>query len=123
MCGALGCTGDIVNKENMFRLKKVGIGMEKRKVYRKREFTAPREEIAWCPTIKEEQCQGCRICYEFCFKKVYDFDETTKKAKVVRPYECVVLCSGCAPKCPHQAILFPKREDFEHYVRYLEEEV
>lgn len=97
--------------------------MEKRKVYRKREFTAPREEIAWCPTIKEEQCQGCRICYEFCFKKVYDFDEVAQKAKVKRPYECVVLCSGCAPKCPHQAILFPKREDFEHYVRYLEEEV
>ncbi len=95
--------------------------MDQRK-HRKRELTVDREMIEWYPSVTAEKCRGCQICVDFCFKKVYHFDEITQKALVVNPYQCVVLCSGCLPKCPHGAITFPKREDFEHFVRYATEE-
>ena len=43
-------------------------------------------------------------------QEVYDLIED--KVKVVRPYQCVVLCTGCVSKCMNGAISFPKREDF-----------
>ena len=89
------------------------------KLHKKREITTARELIDWYPTVDESRCQGCKICFDFCPKKVYEFDETRQKAVVVNPYACVVLCSGCLPKCPHQGISFPRREDFEHFVRYI----
>ncbi|MEN6413558.1 MAG: ferredoxin family protein [Veillonellales bacterium] len=88
---------------------------------RKRRLLAEREKIAWYPAVDETRCTGCKICYDFCFRKVYSFDEASRKAVVAQPYECVVLCSGCQPKCPVQAISFPERQDFEHFVAYEEE--
>lgn len=85
---------------------------------RKRILLAERGQIDWFPTIDESLCVGCQICFQFCPKKVFTWDEVAVKARVTQPYECVVLCSGCVPKCPAGAIRFPKREDFEHYVRY-----
>ena len=83
---------------------------------RKRHFTVAREEIEWYPTINAEKCINCKVCYEFCPKDVYDLIED--KVKVVRPYQCVVLCTGCVSKCMNGAISFPKREDFEKFVIY-----
>lgn len=85
---------------------------------RRRTLLAEREKIDWYPSITSELCSGCRVCFEFCPKKVFTLDEKTGKALVTQPYACVVLCSGCAPKCPSQAISFPRREDFECFVRY-----
>ena len=85
---------------------------------RKRILLVERDKIEWYPTIASNQCVSCKVCFEFCPKKVFALDEKTGKAVVAHPYECVVLCSGCVPKCPNQAISFPRREDFEHFVRY-----
>ena len=83
---------------------------------RKRHLLKPRADIEWFPTIDAKSCTGCQLCVDFCFKRVFALTEG--KASVAQPYECVVLCSGCIPKCPQQAISFPNREDFEQFVAY-----
>lgn len=90
---------------------------------KKRELTVERHLIDWFPAIDEKLCLGCRICVEYCFKQVFQFDERTQKAGVINPYECVVLCSGCRSKCPNAAISFPTRSEFEQFVRYVEENI
>ncbi|NIM96962.1 MAG: hypothetical protein GTO24_02400 [candidate division Zixibacteria bacterium] len=67
----------------------------------------PREEVPWYPTIREDLCDGCNICVEFCSFGVYEYDEETNKVKVVNPFNCQVGCSMCALKCQPNAILFP----------------
>lgn len=86
---------------------------------RKRHFTRPREEIEWYPTIDSNLCTNCKICYNFCFKKVFDINEKGI-VFVANPYDCVVLCKGCEKRCPKGAISFPKREDFVEFVVYEE---
>jgi NAD-dependent dihydropyrimidine dehydrogenase PreA subunit len=67
----------------------------------------PREEIPWYPTIREELCDGCRLCVEFCPFGVYEYDPKSNKIKVVNPFNCQVGCSMCAMKCKPKAIAFP----------------
>jgi NAD-dependent dihydropyrimidine dehydrogenase PreA subunit len=67
----------------------------------------PREEVPWYPAIREELCDGCNICVEFCSFGVYEYDEEANKVKVVNPFNCQVGCSMCALKCKPNAILFP----------------
>jgi NAD-dependent dihydropyrimidine dehydrogenase PreA subunit len=67
----------------------------------------PREEIPWYPTIREELCDGCRLCVEFCPFGVYEYDQESNKAKMVNPFNCQVGCSMCAMKCRPKAIAFP----------------
>lgn len=67
----------------------------------------PREEIPWYPTIRDELCDGCNICLEFCSFRVYEYDDRTNKVRVVNPFNCEVGCSMCALKCQPKAILFP----------------
>jgi NAD-dependent dihydropyrimidine dehydrogenase PreA subunit len=67
----------------------------------------PREEIPWYPTIREELCDGCRLCVEFCPFGVYEYDQKSNKLKVVNPFNCQVGCSMCAMKCKPKAIAFP----------------
>jgi NAD-dependent dihydropyrimidine dehydrogenase PreA subunit len=87
----------------------------------KTSFVGERGKIDWYPTVDEKRCTFCKICYDFYFRKVYFFDEVNQKVLVTHPYECVVLCSGCQAKCPVQAISFPERRDFEHFVAYEDE--
>jgi NAD-dependent dihydropyrimidine dehydrogenase PreA subunit len=67
----------------------------------------PREEVPWYPTIREESCDGCNVCVEFCTFRVFEYDEKTNKVKVANPFNCQIGCSMCALKCKPNAILFP----------------
>ncbi len=70
----------------------------------------PREEIPWYPTIDEEKCIGCKLCFVSCGRNVFSFDNEIHKAVVTKPYNCMVGCSTCATICPTGAILFPPKE-------------
>jgi NAD-dependent dihydropyrimidine dehydrogenase PreA subunit len=70
----------------------------------------PRKDIPWYPTIIVEKCIGCELCYVSCGREVFEYDESTRKAIVERPYNCMVGCSTCATICPTEAITFPGRD-------------
>jgi len=70
----------------------------------------PRTDIPWYPSIIEDKCIGCELCYVSCGREVYEFDGDKRKAIVERPYNCMVGCSTCATICPSEAIHFPGRE-------------
>lgn len=86
----------------------------------------PREEIPWYPTVNEEKCIGCGLCFVTCGRDVYEI--AGKKAKVVNPYNCLVGCTTCETVCPVGAISFPPKEmiqkiEKEHAVlRYVQKE-
>lgn len=77
----------------------------------------PREEIPWFPTIDAEKCIGCRDCVSICKNGVLAFDETSRKSRVVHPYNCVVECRTCARLCPVEAISFPEANAFSEYIK------
>jgi NAD-dependent dihydropyrimidine dehydrogenase PreA subunit len=81
----------------------------------------PRENIPWYPTIDEEKCDGCRICFQFCQHGVYQWDEENNIAKVIQPFQCVVGCNGCQPLCPPGAIFFPDIDAIQEIIRKLRE--
>ena len=59
------------------------------------------------PVLKElvidrNWCKGCRICVQFCPKKVLDLDGEDK-AMVSRPQDCTA-CRLCELRCPDLAI-------------------
>ena len=88
-----------------------------KELYKRKKFTKPRNEIDWFPSIELEKCINCKVCLEFCPKKVY---ELNKEDKVIikNPYSCVMLCSGCKNKCSVGAIYFPNKKQFEKFVFY-----
>jgi len=43
------------------------------------------------------------------------------KAVVVRPYDCLVGCESCRPRCPVGAISFPSRQELKQMLRELRE--
>ncbi|MCD6106690.1 MAG: ferredoxin family protein [Caldisericaceae bacterium] len=67
-----------------------------------------REEIPWYPTVNEEKCIGCGLCFVTCGRDVYEMAD--KKAKVINPYNCMVGCTTCETVCPVGAITFPSKE-------------
>ncbi|MEM2884533.1 MAG: ferredoxin family protein [Thermoproteota archaeon] len=79
----------------------------------------PRKEIEWYPTIDSDLCTGCGVCVEFCHEHVYE--KQAKKAIVARPYDCLVGCESCRPRCPVGAISFPSRVDLKRVLRALRE--
>ena len=73
----------------------------------------PREEIPWYPTVDTDTCIGCELCYVTCGREVYEIElqnNKRRKARVERPYNCMVGCSTCAVVCPTEAIHFPSRD-------------
>lgn len=93
---------------------------------KRKRLLAPREEIAWFPTIKPELCNGCGDCKVLCKPGVFELgapDPTgihRPKLIVAHPYKCLVLCSRCVPVCTSGAIVLPPKEEFEHFVEYLD---
>ena len=76
----------------------------------------PREMIDWFPTIDMEKCTGCGICVDFCSHGVYVSDDKAGKAKVVKPFECMVGCSNCQGQCPAEALSFPTMEQCKEMI-------
>lgn len=58
--------------------------------------------------VYEPWCKGCRICVEYCPKKVFEMKEG--KAVAVRPEDCI-LCGLCQLRCPDFAIELEEVED------------
>ncbi|NHQ59830.1 ferredoxin family protein [Chlorobium sp. BLA1] len=91
---------------------------------KKRRLLAPREEIAWFPVIDEAACNGCGDCETFCKPGVFAPGEKIgpkrPKMTVSSPYNCVVLCERCAPRCTSGAITLPPAGEFEQFVEYVE---
>ena len=95
-------------------------------VKKRKRLLAPREEIAWFPTIKPELCNGCGDCKVLCKPGVFELGEPDPtgihrpKLVVAHPYQCLVLCTRCVPICTSGAIVMPPKEDFEKFVEYVE---
>lgn len=93
---------------------------------RKKRLLAPREEIAWFPTIKADLCNGCADCKVLCKPGVFEpgppDPEGIHRPKflVAHPYKCLVLCDRCVPICTSGAIKLPPKEDFEKYIEYVD---
>ncbi|MGB0130475.1 4Fe-4S dicluster domain-containing protein [Chlorobium sp.] len=93
---------------------------------RKKRLLAPREEIAWFPTIKADLCNGCADCKVLCRPGVFEpgppDPEGIHRPKflVAHPYKCLVLCDRCVPICTSGAIKLPPKEDFEKYIEYVD---
>ena len=79
----------------------------------------PRERIQWYPRIDPDLCTACGACVEFCHQSVFAQDESVE---VVRPYSCIVGCSGCASQCPSEAISFPTLMQLREMLRELRNE-
>lgn len=77
----------------------------------------PREEVPWFPTIKEDMCDGCKICFDFCPHGVFEWDDSTNIPIVKYPFNCIVGCSACAPRCEPGAIVFPPRSMLDTFRR------
>ena len=65
----------------------------------------PREDIQWNPTVDEDGCIGCQLCYVTCGRGVYEMVDGV--AVVEDPLSCAVGCSTCANVCPTGVITFP----------------
>ncbi|MCX6572271.1 MAG: 4Fe-4S binding protein [Candidatus Aminicenantes bacterium] len=82
----------------------------------------PRDKIPWYPSVDESKCNGCQVCFQFCQQGVYTWDEVNNRAKVTRPFNCIVGCSGCLGLCPVAAISFPDIDAINEVIRKLREE-
>ncbi len=69
-----------------------------------------RTKIPWYPTINEDKCIGCKLCFVTCGREVFYFDIEKNKAVVSKKYQCMVGCTTCAAICPTEAINFPDKE-------------
>jgi NAD-dependent dihydropyrimidine dehydrogenase PreA subunit len=76
----------------------------------------PREEIQWFPRINYELCTNCGLCFEFCKRGVFTFDDGPK---VSNPYRCVVSCTGCKTQCEEEAISFPSLVELREELKNL----
>ena len=73
----------------------------------------PRRDVPWQPTVDEDACIGCELCFVTCGREVYEMtsaDGRRLKSTVERPFNCMVGCSTCAVVCPTEAISFPPRD-------------
>ena len=73
----------------------------------------PRQDVPWFPSVDNDACIGCELCFVTCGREVYEIELTQdgrRKARVERPYNCMVGCSTCAMVCPTEAISFPSRD-------------
>jgi NAD-dependent dihydropyrimidine dehydrogenase PreA subunit len=113
-------------KEEGTKLQDKAPDLKQATTKKRKRLLAPREEIAWFPIIKPELCNGCGDCKVLCKPGVFELGEPDPtgihrpKLVVAHPYNCLVLCNRCVPICTSGAIVLPKKEDFEHFVEYVD---
>ena len=78
-----------------------------REIARGEKSKIPEKLNPWFPSIDSSLCYGCGLCYVFCHRAVYGFDENNKTAFVDIPDNCTGHCSRCADLCSIRAISFP----------------
>ncbi len=76
-----------------------------------------REEVPWFPTIREDLCDGCKICFDFCPHNVFEWNDHRNIPVVKYPFNCIVGCSACVPRCEREAIVFPPRSMLDTFRR------
>ena len=67
-----------------------------------------RETIPWFPTVNQDKCIGCELCFVTCGRGVFEMRD--RKAHPDHPYNCMVGCTTCGNICPTQAISFPDKQ-------------
>lgn len=81
----------------------------------------PHREKKYEVVFDTEQCDGCKLCIEFCPKELLETDENKLNSRmlhyavVISPEECVG-CKQCERLCP-TASVFVKEIDIEEGVR------
>lgn len=82
----------------------------------------PRTKIPWYPIIDKEKCTNCGKCVEYCTLGTFGYDENTEQKRVVikKPYNCVVLCTGCDSICPTGAMSHPSIEETQKTIEKLQ---
>jgi NAD-dependent dihydropyrimidine dehydrogenase PreA subunit len=68
----------------------------------------PRDQILWNPTVDDDVCIGCTLCFATCGREVYEWENN--RPKVSHPTNCMVGCTTCGTICPVLAISFPDRD-------------
>jgi ferredoxin len=59
--------------------------------------------MAKCVVIDEDECVGCESCVELC-PEVFEFDEDTGKAKVIKPDAVDDCIQEAMDSCPVECI-------------------
>lgn len=69
----------------------------------------------WFPVIDRGRCSDCGQCLNFCLFGVYARGD--ERVVVARPGACKTNCPACARVCPTSAIIFPKYDGPEDWIR------
>ncbi|WP_455463472.1 4Fe-4S dicluster domain-containing protein [Candidatus Hodarchaeum mangrovi] len=75
----------------------------------------PRAEKEYTVRIFSEQCDGCKLCVEFCPKDVLEIDLESFNSRVlhyvkaIKPDECVG-CEQCERICPTASIFILEKD-------------
>ncbi len=78
--------------------------------------TTQSKQVKYRVAIDADRCKSCRLCVDFCPKKVLDMTTDRLNAKgvtyaeCVRPDECTG-CMSCTLMCPDAAVELYKIED------------
>lgn len=72
----------------------------------------PRKLVPWGPTVDSNRCCGSGECVRFCPNDVYEFEASTRRARVVNFHQRTVMRSNCVAVCPNGAISFPEPDQF-----------
>ena len=73
------------------------------------------KDVFWYPIIDFKKCVGCMACVAKCKRGV--FAEEQGKPRIVKPFNCVVGCTGCEPVCPKNAIGHPPQASLKGIVK------
>ncbi|MFX0052421.1 MAG: ferredoxin family protein [Candidatus Hermodarchaeota archaeon] len=82
---------------------------------RKPILEAPRAHPEYIVTVINEQCDGCKLCVEFCPTNVLEIDMDSYNSRmlhyavVIKPDECTG-CQQCDRICPSVSIFVTEKQ-------------